>query len=181
MDAVALLQAAGTDPGQIASIASTFGVDWPHLIAQTISFGIVCAVLYAMAYTPILRMLEARREQIAAGIAGAERVRAELARVEGERRSILVNAEVEAERMIDEARAAAAQVRSDEIRNAMIAAEEILTSAREAADRERDRMVAEAKRDVVHLVAQTTAAVTGKILTAEDHRRLVEETRRVWR
>jgi len=50
--------------GQIAQIARTFGVDWPHLGAQIVSFGIVCAVLYWLAYTPILRMLEERRQQI---------------------------------------------------------------------------------------------------------------------
>src|SRR5215813_15573992 len=32
--------------GQIQQIARTFGVDWPHLIAQMISFSIVCALLY---------------------------------------------------------------------------------------------------------------------------------------
>ena len=67
--------------GQIASIARTFGIDWPHLIAQTISFGIVCAVLYVLAYKPILRMLEARREQIAGGLANAQKIEAELARI----------------------------------------------------------------------------------------------------
>ena len=41
--------------GQIEQIASKFGVDWPHLIAQIISFGIVCALLYWLAYKPILR------------------------------------------------------------------------------------------------------------------------------
>ena len=37
--------------GQVERIARTFGVDWPHLIAQIISFGIVCALLYWLAYT----------------------------------------------------------------------------------------------------------------------------------
>ena len=55
------LQTAAEGGGQIEQIARTFGVDWPHLVAQIISFGIVCAVLYALAYKPILRMLEARR------------------------------------------------------------------------------------------------------------------------
>ena len=44
--------------GQIEQIARTFGVDWPHLIAQMVSFGIVCAVLYRFAYRPVLAMLE---------------------------------------------------------------------------------------------------------------------------
>ena len=37
-------------------------------------------------------------------------------------------------------------------------------------------MLAELKREVGRLVVQTTASVTGKILTADDHRRLAEET-----
>ena len=46
----------------------------------------------------------------------------------------------------------------------------------EAAERDRVRMLAELRREVGRLVVQTTATVTGKILTAEDHRRLAEET-----
>jgi F-type H+-transporting ATPase subunit b len=40
-------------------------------------------------------------------------------------------------------------------------------------------MLAELKREVGRLVVQTTATVTGKILTPEDHRRLAEETAKV--
>ena len=51
--------------GPVEKIALTFGVDWPHLTAQFISFAIVCVALYWLAYQPVLRMLEARRQQIA--------------------------------------------------------------------------------------------------------------------
>jgi len=37
-------------------------------------------------------------------------------------------------------------------------------------------MLAELKQEVGRLVVQTTSAVTGKILTKEDQRRLAEET-----
>jgi F-type H+-transporting ATPase subunit b len=37
-------------------------------------------------------------------------------------------------------------------------------------------MLAELKREVGRLVVQTTATVTGKILTPDDQRRLAEET-----
>ena len=70
MDALAL-QSIAESSGQIAQVARTFGVDWPHLVAQIVSFGIVCAVLYGFAYKPILQMLAARREQIASGLANA--------------------------------------------------------------------------------------------------------------
>jgi F-type H+-transporting ATPase subunit b len=39
-------------------------------------------------------------------------------------------------------------------------------------------MLAELKREVGRLVVETTSAVTGKVLTVEDQRRLAEETER---
>ena len=174
MDVLALQTAAGG--GQIQQIASTFGVDWTHLGAQIISFSIVCAVLYLLAYKPILRMLDLRRQQIAAGLANAERIKAALARTEIERQDVLRKAEAEGQQLIEEARAAAARVQSEETRKAIAAAEQVVVRARETADRDRARMLAELRHEVGRLVVQTTATVTGKILTAEDHRRLAEET-----
>ena len=173
---VLAMQTAAERGGQIGEIARTFGVDWPHLISQSISFAIVCAVLYAFAYKPILQMLEARRQQIASGLANAQKIKAELTRIESERQAVLAKAGDEGRRLIDEARAAAARVQADETQKATSAAEQILARAREAAERDRARMLAELKHEVGRLVVQTTASVTGKILTAEDHQRLAEET-----
>ena len=74
---------------QVEQIARTFGVDWPHLIAQTVSFSIVCALLYWLAYRPVLTMLAARREQIATGLANAAKIKAELDRTEAQRQEVL--------------------------------------------------------------------------------------------
>jgi F-type H+-transporting ATPase subunit b len=159
-------------------IARTFGVDWPHLLAQVVSFSIMCAVLYAMAYKPILGMLEARRQQIAIGLANAEKIKAELARIEADRRAVLTKAGIEGKQLIEEARAAAARLQAEETQRAVAAAEQVVLRAREAIERDRARMLAELRHEVGRLVIQTTAAVTGKILTPDDHRRLAEETAR---
>jgi F-type H+-transporting ATPase subunit b len=172
------LQVQAESGGQVGEIARTFGVDWPHLGAQMISFGIVCAVLYALAYKPILRILEARRQQIASGLANAEKIKAELARIDVERQEVMTKAGAEGRQLIDEARAAAARVQAEETQKAIAAAEQIVVRARETAERERARMLAELRREVGRLVVQTTASVTGKILTADDQRRLAEETTR---
>jgi len=169
-------QTVGEGGGPIASIAHTFGIDWPHLIAQTISFGIVCVVLYLLAYKPILRMLNARREQIAGGLANAQKIEAELARIEDERRVTLTAADAEGQRLIEEARSAAARVGAEETQKAVAAAELLLARAHEAAERDRALLLADARREIGRLVVRTTAAVTGKVLTAEDQRRLAEET-----
>jgi F-type H+-transporting ATPase subunit b len=173
---VLAFQAVTAQGGQIEQIASTFGVDWQHLGAQIVSFGIVCVVLYLLAYKPILRMLNARREQIASGLANAEKIKRELDRIAQERVNVLMKADAEGKQLIEEARAAAARLQAQETQKAMASAEQIVIRAREATERERAQMLAALKHEVGRLVVQTTASVTGKILTAEDHRRLAEET-----
>ncbi len=93
--------------GQIQEIARTFGVDWPHLTTQIISFGIVCALLYLLAYQPVLRMLDARRQQIAQGLANTEKINAALASIEAQRQSVMAEAQVQSTRLIADARAVA--------------------------------------------------------------------------
>jgi F-type H+-transporting ATPase subunit b len=121
-------------------------------------------------------MLAQRRELIAQGLANSEKIKAELAKTEAQRQDVLSHANVEAARSIEEARGAAARLRAEETRKAIAAAEQITVKAHEAAAQDHTRMLAELKREVGRLVTQTTAAVTGKILTTEDQRRLAEET-----
>src|SRR5690349_13407033 len=145
------------DAGAVERIATTFGVNWPHLIAQTISFGLVCALLYMLAYKPILEMLETRRKLIASGLANAEKIKAELARIDAERQVVLAKANADGQRLIEEARAASVRLQNAEAAKAASAAEQILQRAREAATRERAMMHAELRRDVGRLVVQATA------------------------
>ena len=173
-----ILLAAATDDGPVQQIARTFAVDWSHLIAQTISFGIVCALLYKFAYRRVLAMLEERRQHIAQGLADAEKSKQELARTEAQRQEVLQQANAQATKLIEEARAAAARVQEQETQKAIAAAEQIIVKAREAAAADHTRMLTELKREVGRLVVQTTTTVTGKILTPEDQRRLAEETTR---
>jgi len=173
---VMALQQAAQGAGKLEQIASTFGVDWVHLGAQMVSFSIVCAVLYALAYKPILALLAARRQQIATGLANAEKIKAELARIDAERHEVLLAAAAEGKRLIEEARAAAARVGAEETKKALAAADALIVRARDTTERERVSMRAELRHEVGRLVMQTTARVTGKILSAEDHQRLAEET-----
>ena len=157
---------------------SELGIQWKILLAQTISFSVVFFVLWRFAYRPVFNMLEARRQKIAEGLANAEKIKARLVQTEADHRKILAEAGDKANGLIDEARAAAARVREQEIQKAIAAAEQIIAKAREATAQDHARMLAELKREVGRLVVQTTATVTGKILTPDDQRRLAEETER---
>jgi F-type H+-transporting ATPase subunit b len=176
MTVFALLTQSGGS--QVETIAQTFGVDWPHLTAQIVSFAIVCAILYRFAYSPVLKMLATRREQIALGIANNEKINAALAAIENQRQQTLAEARAEAARIVAEARDVGKSVREQESQRASATAAQIVAKAREAAAQENTRMLADLRREVGRLVVQTTAAVAGKVLTADDQRRLAEETAR---
>jgi F-type H+-transporting ATPase subunit b len=164
--------------GIIGDTARDFGVNWEHFFAQVLSFSIVAFLLHRFAYKPILGVLEERRQRIAESLANAERVKAELASTEAARQEVLAKAGAQADKLIEEARAAAARLQEAETQQAIAAAEQILAKAREATAQDHARMLAELRAEVGRLVVDTTAKVTGKVLTLEDQRRLAEETNR---
>jgi F-type H+-transporting ATPase subunit b len=154
---------------------NTLGIQWPKLIAQLINFAIVMFILWKWAYKPVLKMLELRRDKVAEAVTNADKIKAELAATEAKRQEVLAQANDQANKLIQEAREAAAKVQAQETQRAAATAEQIVTKAREASIQDHARMLVELKREVGRLVVQTTAAVTGKVLTPEDQRRLVEE------
>jgi F-type H+-transporting ATPase subunit b len=154
------------------------GIHWTKLIIQTVNFSIVLFVLWKLAYKPVFKILDARKAKIAEGIANAEKIKAQLAQTEVDRQKTLTEAGELANKIIADARAAVVRVTEVETQKAVAAAEQIVAKAREAAAQERAAMLAELKREVGRLVVQTTTTVTGKVLTADDQKRLAEETQK---
>jgi len=162
----------------MGELLQSLGIQWTKLLPQLLNFGIVLFVLWKWAYKPVFTMLEARQKKIAESIANAEKIQLELAKTEAERKRILTQADDLANGMIEQAREAANRVREVETQKAIATAEQIIAKAREAAAQDHAKMLAELKREVGRLVVQTTATVTGKVLTPEDQRRLAEETQK---
>jgi len=154
------------------------GIQWQKLLVQGIDFSVALVVLWIFVYKPIFKILDERKAKIADGLAGAEKIKAELAKTEVDRQKTLADASDLANKIIADARAAATRVTEQETQKAIATAEQIIAKAREAAAQERAAMLAQLKREVGRLVVQTTTTVTGKVLTADDQRRLAEETQK---
>ncbi|MDG2125116.1 MAG: ATP synthase F0 subunit B [Verrucomicrobiales bacterium] len=157
-------------------IAHQFGIEWPKLIAQILIFMIVYAVLKKKAFGPVLEILEARRARIAEGEAGLDKIKADLASAESTSKELIAGANSTADQMIREAKESAAAAGEKEKQKAVSEANQIITKAREAAEQERESLLAEMKRDFGRLVVETTSKVTGKVLTADDQKRINKET-----
>jgi len=173
-----LLLAAAAPGNPVTEIATQFGVTWQLLISQTVLFVIVALALKKFAYAPILKMLDERKNRIAEGISNADQIKKELASAQAKAQEILNQANAQGAKMIEEARAAAAQVQERETQKAIAAATDIVNKARQATEAEHARMLTELRREVGRLVVTTTAKVTGKVLTPDDQNRLTEEANR---
>src|SRR5215211_724004 len=177
MNTAILAQASGlTDIAR--TTGETFGFNLWMFLSQVISFVIVALLLRKFAYKPILGVLEERRQRIAEGLLNAEKIKQQLAEAEQRHAEILNKANAAAQKMIDEARESASLVADRKQQEAIVAAEQIVAKAREASAIEHERTMTELKRELGRLVVDTTAKVTGKVLTSEDQRRLQEEASR---
>jgi F-type H+-transporting ATPase subunit b len=162
--------------GLAKSTGEQFGFNTSLFVSQVISFLIVAGLLYKFAYHPILKVLEQRRQQIADSLANADKIKKELAQTEAARQQVMAQANTQATKLIEEARAAAGKVGESETQRAIAAAEQIITKAREAAALDYERMLQELKKEIGQLVVRTTAQVAGRILTIDDQKRLIDET-----
>jgi F-type H+-transporting ATPase subunit b len=162
----------------LSNVAQQFGVYWPNLIAQVVLFAIVYYVLKRFAFKPVIAMLEERRRRIEEGQINAENIKRQLAEAQTKYEDILVKANAEAQRLIDEVRASGDRLAEQKRQEAIAAAEQITLKAQEAIGLERDRTMAELKQELGRLVVDTTTRVTGKVLTPQDHQRINEETAR---
>jgi F-type H+-transporting ATPase subunit b len=163
---------------QARETGEQFGWNLKLFLSQVISFVIVALLLRKFAYKPILAVLAQRRQQIAEAQLNAEKIKQQLAEAEQRHAEILSKANAQAQKMIDDARESASHVAERKQQEAVAAAEQIMAKAREASAIEHEKTMTDLKRELGRLVVDTTAKVTGKVLTSDDQRRLQEEASR---
>jgi F-type H+-transporting ATPase subunit b len=157
-------------------LLTQFGVTWPKFIAQVILFLMVYAILKKFAFGPVIAIFEQRRRTIEEGQANAEKIKKQLAESEIRCQEILRKANTDAQRIIEEARTASDVQTQKQLQQSIKDAEGIIIKARETVELDRARMVAEVKKEMLHLVVDTTAKVSGRVLTDADQERLAGET-----
>jgi len=162
----------------VGNVAQQFGVYWPNLIAQVILFGIVYFVLKRFAFHRVIAMLEERRRRIEEGQLNAEKIKKQLAEAQTKYEEILAKAHAESQRLLEEVRASGDRLADQKRQEAIAAAEQIALKAQEAIGLERDKIMADLKRELGRLVVDTTTRITGKVLSPQDQEKINEEAAR---
>jgi len=151
------------------------GLNLGYLFVQILNFAIVFVVLRAWVYKPILNMLEKRSQKIAQGVEDAQKA--------AEARE---NAEQDAAKVLDEARSKANEIVRQAAEKADAAAEEIKAEAKQKAkethqaavadaEQERNRILADIRRQVGSLAIAAAQKLIGTALDETRQKALVDE------
>jgi F-type H+-transporting ATPase subunit b len=149
-----------------------------QFIAQCVAFTVLFTVAHQFGWKKVRVILEQRRHTIEESMANAEKIKKELADAEASRLAVIHKANEQATQIIADAQKTAAVLAERKAQEATAQAEDIIRKAHEASVLDRNRLLAELKREVGALVVQTTEKVAGKVLNADDQNRLNSETLR---
>lgn len=145
-----------------------------ELIWGFIVFGIVLLVLNKVLFPKIRQGIEAREQKIQADLEAAEASKASAQRELDEYRAQLADARSEANRIIEEARQQADQVRKDIEAKARKEAEETVARAAETIHAERTRTIQELQGTIAAISIDLAEKVVGRSLDDQTQREFVD-------
>ncbi len=150
------------------SMIEKFGIEWHYVLFQGISFLILFGVLYKFGIKPTISAMEERQHKIDSGLKYAEQMKSQLAKSQEESAALVKTAQVEAGKIIEEARKTAKDFTDKVQKETTERAAEQLTKAQQAIELEHKKMLADARTEIARLVVTTTERVLAKKLTDAD-------------
>ena len=148
----------------------------PGLMIWTlVCFGIAFFVLRKYAFGPIQTTIDARRERIRQAVEEADNARNEARELLEQNRAILAQARSESAGILAEARKVAdAQIERAK-QEAEAERQRRLEDTRKQIDAETVRAIGQIRSEVADLTLEATERVVGRVLDADDQKRLVRE------
>lgn len=131
-------------------------------------------ILKKYAFPAILSSVEAREKALEEAIESAKRDRDEAARLLAEHKAQIEGARGEAQQLIAEARSVAEKMRADVLEKTRQEQQEMLERARRDLQAERDKAIAQLRREAVDLAIAGAGKVIEENLDTEKNRKLVE-------
>lgn len=162
----------------MAEFIHNFGIDWKLLAAQVINFSILLFLLKKFAFSPLMKMLRTRREEIEKGIALTRDAETAMKHVREDREQVLSVAKGEALHIIQKAEKDASEKRTGIVQGAEHQAEKILEETKRRMEEEKGKMKDEVYKDTRELVRAATVHVLGKMPAPERDEALIEEALR---
>jgi len=149
--------------------------DTAELIYATLAFLLVSFLLRKFAWPKIRQSVEDRERQIQGELQSAESQRVEAQRLLDEYKAQLASSRSESNRIIEEARQSAEQVRRELVARAEADAQSIVARASEQIEAERTRTMQELQGQVAALAVDLAEKVVGRSLDRQTQGDLVND------
>lgn len=146
-----------------------------ELIWAIINFVVFFALLRHFLYRPVLKLLDARRDEIQNNLAQAEAARKETQEAKADYERQLAKARDEAQNLISRAQATADKTKDDLLGQAQRQAQDTLARAQKAIASEKEQALDEIRREVADLAVMAAGKVIERSLDVEQHRQLVDD------
>jgi F-type H+-transporting ATPase subunit b len=146
-----------------------------ELIVGLIAFAVLFFFTWRWVLPKFKEVLEERRAQIQGQMEQVEATRREADQLQEEYRTQLAGAREEADRIIEESRATAEQLRRDLQAKAEDEAQATVARAQEEIRAERDRVFQELRAQVGSIAVELAERVVGQSLDERAHQRLIDE------
>jgi len=151
------------------------GINVPVLIANIVNFTVLLIVLRLVAWGPLMRMLDERREKIAQSLSAAEQAKVQAAESERQQQEQLDASRREAQQLIAQAQDIANRIQADARTQAQADAEATLARARNEIQQERDTAIADLRKEFADLAISAAEKVINQSLDRTTHKRLIDD------
>jgi F-type H+-transporting ATPase subunit b len=138
------------------------GINGGFFLAQLLNFLVLFGALTLLAWRPLVRALEARREKIAKGLEDARVAETARANAEREAEKTLEQGRAQANKVVEEARMRGEEQAKSVLDDARKEAETIRTRARSEAEEERNSLLGEVRTQVAQLAMAAAERVLGQ-------------------
>jgi F-type H+-transporting ATPase subunit b len=150
-------------------------VEFGLMFWTLVVFAALLLVLKRFAWPALLGAVEARERALEEQLAEAERNRAESAALLAEHKQLIAEGKIAAHALLAEARTIAEKERAVAMEKTRQEQEELLDRARRDITAERERAVAELRREAVDLSLAAASKLIEKRLDSDTDRKLVQE------
>ncbi len=152
------------------------GIDPKYLFAQVFNFFLLFILLRKFLYRPIIKVLDERALKIKDGLAAAEKMKAELAKVEKLKAAEIDRARKEAQAIIDRGVLAGKKIEQEISDRAQKEASVITARALAQIESEKEKTLMAIKNQTAKLALLISERMTGKILDEADQARLIDQS-----
>ncbi len=156
------------------SLFTKLGIDWKHLIAQLVNFGIVFVALWIFLYKPVTKMLSARKKKIADGLDQVVEADKKVAAAKQQAAQEQERARLEANELLQQLKARQETEYKRVLAEGRDKVNAEYLASRDEIKKEREQLFEDVKKKTAILSVEIARQIVKKEIDAKEHARLIE-------